>query len=154
VPRIPQRSREKPDFLGIVSGGVVLILLAITYIQYPISLSVLTNYLENMATQGVFLKPPLQLIDFAVFFLNAAGLWGIALTVLRIIFEHNIRKAFSDLVGGFFSFFIAYLVTNYARGSFTGHATLAYFIMSLGLLIIANAAVYFIPSKRDRYTWL
>lgn len=149
--RIREERPKMPDILGFASVGVILILLALTYIKHPINASVMIEYFENMGSQGAFIKPPLILLDAVIFFFYAAGVWGIILSGLRIVLERSVRKALSDLVGGFFSLFLAYLATNYAADIFTNRTTLAYFIVGIGLLIIINAAIYFAyPRKRGQ----
>ena len=146
--RIRERRPKGPDILGFVSAGVILIIIALTYIRYPIAPSTIIDYFQNMADQGTFIKPPLILFDPAIFFLYAVGVWGIVLSGLRIIFQRSVRKALGDLIGGFFSFFCAFLVTNYAADAFTGRTTLAYFVIAIGFLIVVNSIVYFVfPEK-------
>ncbi|UCH37194.1 MAG: hypothetical protein JSV76_05795, partial [Candidatus Bathyarchaeota archaeon] len=41
--RTPEGKRQRPDVLGIMSAGVILILLAVTYILYPIELTAIGN---------------------------------------------------------------------------------------------------------------
>ena len=147
--RIREGRAKMPDILGFASVGVILILLALTYIRHPINASAMIDYLGNMGRQGVFIKPPLILLDAVIFFFYAAGVWGIILSGLRIVLERDMSKALSDLVGGFFSLLLAYLATNYRADIFTGRTTLAYFIVGIGLVVIVNAVIYFaFPRKR------
>ena len=145
--RIAERGPRRPDILGFVSAGVIIIIMALAYIRNPIAPSVIIDYFESMGNQGTFLKPPLILLDAAIFFFYATGVWGIILSALRIVLERNARKAFGDLVGGFFSFFCAFLLTNYAADVFAGRITLAYFVVGIGLLVIVNAIAYFLSQK-------
>ena len=104
----PSRQRRRiGDFLGLVSVAAILILIAVTYMRYPISASTLVEYFESMGRQGVLIKPPSILLDASIFFFYAAGGWGIVLSGLRIVFERSINKASSDLIGAFFSIFLA-----------------------------------------------
>lgn len=148
--KVAEKGPKRPDILGFVSAGVILIIIAITYIRNPIAPSVIIGYFESMGNQGMFIKPPLILFDAAIFFFYATGVWGIILSALRIVLERNARKAFGDLVGGFFSFFCAFLSTNYAADVFAGRITLAYFLVGIGLLAIVNAIAYFAFPKRYR----
>jgi len=45
-----------------------------------------------MASSGIFVRPPQVLFDPMIFFLYAVGLWGIVLTVLRIVVDRNVGK--------------------------------------------------------------
>jgi len=146
--RIRERGPKGPDTLGAISFGAILIILAVTYMQYPIDLSIITGYFGSMTSQGAFVKPPSILFDLAIFFLYAAGVWGIILSGLRIILQRSVRMALGDLMGGLFSFFCAFLLTNYAADAFTGRMTLAYFVIAIGFLVILNAIAYFAFPER------
>ena len=128
------------DLLGLISVGVVLILVGLTWYRYAIDPSMISNYIQNMADKNVFIKPPSALLDPMIFFFYAVGVWGIVLSGLRIILEKSVRKALGDLFGCF-SFFCAFLLTNYAANIFTEQIMGAYFLIAIGLLIIANAIV-------------
>jgi len=137
------RMRERgSDILGAVSAGVILILIALTYMRYPIDPSTIVDYFESMTVQRTFIKPPLIFFDAAIFFFYAVGTWGIVLSGLRLVFQRSVRRALGDLVGGFFSFFFALLLSRYAGGVFTWRTTLAYFIVAIGLLVIVNAIIH------------
>ena len=60
--------------------------------------------------------------------------------------EYTFSKA---AFGGFFSFFLAFLLTRYAADVLTGRTTLAYFIVAVGVLVIINVIIhFFLPEKR------
>jgi len=141
--RVERRPPKPPEVLGFVSAGVVLVLLASTYLLYPVEPLVISGYFQRMADQKIFIKPPAILLEASIFFFNAAGVWGIILSVLRIIVERSPRKALGDLFGGLFSFFVAFLLSSYATDVFTARAALAYFVVGIGLLVVANAIIYF-----------
>jgi len=143
VRRVERRPPKAPEVLGFVSAGVFLVLLALTYLLYPVEAAVIADFFQRMADQRTFIKPPTILLDAGVFFFNAIGTWGILLSVLRMIIERSPRKALGDLFGGLFSFFVAFLLSNYATDVFTARATLAYFVVGIGLLVVANAIIYF-----------
>lgn len=142
IGKMRERGRKGTDMLGVISAGVVLIVLAVTYLRYPIDPSIIGDYFENMAVNGHFIKPPLILFDLAIFFFNAVGVWGIVLSGLRIALERSVRKAIQDLTGGSFSFFCAFLLTNYSVDVFTWQIALAYFIIAIGLLVTANSIIH------------
>ena len=140
----PARRREEADYLGALSAGVILIVLAVAYLRYPISVSLIVDYFRSLEIQQGFVKPPSALLNPVIFFFNLVGVWSILLAGLRLVFQRNARKAIGDLAGGLFSFFIAFLLTNYANDVIRGQAALAYFIVGIGLLIIVNAIVSFV----------
>jgi len=144
-PRIRERG---PDIIGLVSAGAILIIIGLAYVRNPIDPSVITDYFQRMGTQRTFIKPPSVLFDAAIFLFYAVGVWSIVLSGLRIIFQRSVRNALGDLIGGFFSFFVAFLLTSYAEGVFTGRVTLAYFVIAIGVLVILNAALDFALKER------
>ena len=133
----------KADMLGILSAGVILILLALTYIRHPVSPFVLLSYFQNIVAQRVFIKPPLPVFNFAIFFLYTAGVGGIVLAGLRIVLQRSVKNALRDLFGGFFSFVCAFLSTNYAQDVFDGQTTAAYFVVAIGLFVVINSLLHF-----------
>lgn len=141
--RVERRPSEVPHVLGFISAGVILVLLASTYILYPIEVSVIAVYFQTMADQKIFIKPPSVLIEAAIFFFNAAGAWGIILSILRVVLERRPREALGDMIGGLFSFYVAFLLSNYATDILTARVTLAFFIVGIGLLVVINALVHF-----------
>ena len=148
--RIQKKGLRGPDILGIISAGVILIILAITYLRYPIGPAVILDYIQSMSDLGAFIKPPLTLLNLVAFFLYTTGIWGIVLSGLRIIFQRSVRKALGDLIGGFFSLFCAYLLTSYATDVITGQIALGYFVITIGIIVIGSTIVYFtFPEKRQ-----
>ena len=144
----PIRRREEADYLGALSAGVVLIILALTYLRYPFDLSLIVNYFESLATYQRFIKPPLALLNPVIFFFNAVGVWSLALSALRIVFQRRVRRAIGDLVGGLFSFFVAFLLTSYANDVLRGQAVLAYFVIGIGVVVVVNAIIHFAYPER------
>jgi hypothetical protein len=148
--------RQTPagDLLGLLSVRVVLILFAVTYLRHPGTLAALVAYVETMVALKTYVKPPQSLLDAASFLFYAAGLWGLVLAALRLVVQRSMRKAVSALTGGVFALVIAYLVTGYATDLYTGRATVAYFIIAAGVLVIVNAVIQFQtrPRRRTRPT--
>ena len=144
---LPQRKR-RTDILGGLSAGVVLILLAISYLRYPIAPETVTSYLQRLATQRVFLKPPTIILNFGIFFFYASGAWGLVLSALRLIVQRNIRQTLTDLFGALFSIYCGFLLTNYLEDGVTSQGAFAYFIVGIGILIVGNAVVYFAFKER------
>ena len=140
---VPVRANipRSSDLLGLISVGAFLVLVGLTWYRYAIDPSMISNYIQKMVDKNVFIKPPLSLLDPMIVFFYAVGAWGIVLSGLRLVLEKNVRKAMGDLFGCFFSFFCAFLLTNYAANVFTEQIMGAYFIVAIGLLIAANAIV-------------
>jgi hypothetical protein len=143
------RTKPRSDILGGLSFGVVLILLAITYIRYPVAPETVITYIQRLANQRVFLKPPVILLNFSIFFFYASGAWGLVLSALRLLIQHNTRQTVTDLLGAFFSLYCGYLLTNYLEDVITSQGAFAYFIVGIGVLIIGNAVIYLLLKKHS-----
>ncbi len=146
--REPPTGGTTAPLLGALSMGVILIILAVTYLRYPIDIAIITAYFERMARQGMFLKPPVILLEIVIFFLSALGVWTIVLSGLRVIVQKAVRTAITDLLGGLFCFLLAFLVSNYARDILTGRITLAYIVITFGCLVILNVVIRFVLSDQ------
>ncbi len=154
-PSAPAAPREgtatggtEAPLLGAISVGAILIIFAVTYLRYPIDMAIITEYFERMARQGMFLKPPMVLLDIVIFFVSALGVWTIVLSGLRVLVQKAMRTAITDLLGGLFCFLLAFLVSNYARDVLTGRIALAYIIITFGLLVILNVVIRFVLSDQ------
>jgi hypothetical protein len=145
----PARGRQgMSDYLDLVSVGVILVLIAVTFIRYPINPSSISNYFKNMVSQKAFLKPPSTILDAGVFFLYAAGIWGVILSGLRSILMRSLKKFQGDLTGGLFSLFLAFLLANYAVDILSENTLLAYIIIVIGCLVIINSIVSIFFTRR------
>jgi len=147
-PREALRTRHEPDVLGAVSAGMILIILAVTYLMYPIDWSVVPRYFEEMGRLKQFIKPPLILFNPAIFFFNLIAVMSLAMSGLRALWERNIRGAINDLAGGLFSFFIAFLLTNYRDNIISARTGLALLIVGIGGLVMVNAIVSSVFRRR------
>lgn len=146
--REPTTGLKESNVLTAISVGAILIILAVTYLRYPIDVSIISDYFERMANQGMFIKPPAILTDIVIFFLSALGVWTIALSGLRVIIQKTVSTAITDLLGGLFCFIVAFLISNYASDILTGRTTLAYIVITTGFLVILNVIIRFAYSKK------
>ena len=144
---LPQR-KHRTDILGGLSAGVVLILLAISYLRYPVAPETVTSYLQRLATQRVFLKPPISILNLGIFFFYASGAWGLVLSALRLVVQRNSRQTLTDLLGALFSIYSGFLLTNYLEDVITSQGAFAYFIVGIVILIVGNAVVYLAFKER------
>jgi hypothetical protein len=148
APSTRPRQKRRTDILGGLSAGVVLILLAISYLLYPVALETVTAYIQRVAMQRIFLKPPIIILNFSIFFFYASGVWGLVLSTLRLVVQRNIRQTLTDLLGALFSIYCGFLLTNYLEDVVTSQGAFAYFIVGIGILIVGNAVIYLAFKKR------
>jgi hypothetical protein len=134
---------KESKVLTLLSLGVVLIVLALTYMLFPLDFSIVLSYFKAMANQGIVLKPPPSLLKPVIFFLNALGIWTLVLAGLYFVVWRRLQKAIENLVGGLFLFVLAFLVNSYSTDLFTGRITLAYLAIAVGSLVIVNVLLHF-----------
>ena len=135
--------------MGALTAGVILIILAVTYLRYPGVVSAFDSYMRNLGGARGFVKPPRILIEPWVFFFEAIALWTFVLAVLRIVLQRSLRRAVGDAVGALFSLFVAFLLTNYAEDIYAGRTVLAFFVIGVGLIVVVNALISFtFPDRR------
>jgi hypothetical protein len=142
--------REESDYLGAASSGVILIILAITYFRYPFDFTLISDYIQRMATLQRYIKPPTAFFVPAIFFFNAVGVWSLVLGGLRVVFQRSLRRAIGDFAGGLFIFFFAFLLSSYADNVIRGWTVLAYLIVGIGLLVILQGLMHWIMSDSRR----
>lgn len=134
---------KESNILNLLTLGVILIVLAITYLQFPINSSIIINYFKNMANQGIVLKPPLSLLQPLIFFLHAMGIWTLVLAGLHLVLLRRMKKAIENLTGGLFTFVLAFLVNSYSTDVISGRITLAYLAIAVGSLVVVNVLLRF-----------
>ena len=134
---------KESNVLTLLSLGVILIVLALTYMLFPIDFSTVITYFKAMANQGIVLKPPPRLLKPVIFFLNAIGIWTLVLAGLYLVVWRRLKKVIENLVGGLFIFVFAFLVNSYSTDVFTGRITLAYLAIAVGSLVIVNVLIHF-----------
>ena len=148
---IREKSSKMPDILDLISVGGILIIIGVTALRYEFNIiNVLIDYFQELINYGAFIRPPSILYEPIIFFFYVVCAFGIIISGVRIIFQRSTRKALSDLTGGIFAFLCAVIISNYAAENFTGHTTLAYFVVSIALVIIANAIIYYMLPETER----
>ena len=136
--------------LDTISAGVILIIIAVTFLLYSptISFHDIIEYFRSLGIHKTFIKPPQGLLDAAIFLFNAVGVWSLAVAGLRMIFQGSVSRALGDVTGAFFSFFIAYLINTYIVTTLAPETALGYFFVGIGVLIIVNAIINFAFRKK------
>ena len=147
---VDSHSYGAPDYLGGISAGLILVILAVTYFVYPFDFHLITNYFGSMITLQRYIEPPASLIMTASFFLNVVGVWSVVLAGLRLAIQKSIRKSIGELSGAAFKFFLAFLLISYAENVITTGKVLEYFIIGAVLLVVTNIAIQFV-FQRERH---
>jgi hypothetical protein len=135
---IRQKVRHEPDILGAVSAGGFLIILALAWLSYPNILSLIIDYFQGFQTPTGFVWPSYGLGQPIMFILNLSGVWGLIIAGLRLVLMHSPGRAVNDVAGALFSFYLAYVLSQYYQGIVTANNLVPLFLVGLGILIIVN----------------
>ena len=125
--------------MSAVSAGVILIILALTYLRHPNASSAFVNYVRALELSSGFVRPPPVLVESGIFFLEAVAVWSLVLAVLRIVVQRNGRRAVGEVAGALFCLFVAFLLTEYISDIFAGRTVLGYLVIGAGFVVIVNA---------------
>ncbi|HVP23010.1 MAG TPA: zinc-ribbon domain-containing protein [Conexivisphaerales archaeon] len=139
--RVPDEVLRNEPVLATLSLGAVLIIVAISFLRYPGSVALLSDYFQGVANAGAWTRPPTDLLRAAAFFFAAVGLWSFVMAVLRLLVQGSARKALNDVIGGLFSLFVAYLLSAYAAFRLGGLGVIAFAVVGIGLAVIARGLV-------------
>ena len=139
--RPPPEAYRDEALLRAISAGVVLLLLAVTVLRHPDILALVGDYFRSMGEAGAVFRPPILLLQAGAFFLAAVGLWTLVMAAMRIVLQKSPRRALSEVVGSLFSFVVAFVLSGYAAGRYGGVAAIAFIIVGLGAIIIANGLI-------------
>ncbi len=131
-------SPSKPkvgDPLGAVSAGVFFILVAFTWIKYPTLAADVPAYFESFGVYGHPVMLPSSLYEPLILFSTIFGVWHFILTGLRLVFRQNLKEAASNIGGGVFFLYLAYLLRQYSIGSIAENSLLPLLVIGIGMAI-------------------
>jgi len=134
--------------LGLVSFGVLLILLAVTWIRYPTLGNQFIDYFQSFAQYGRPVMLPVKLCEPIIFFLGFLGFWNLILAGLRTLTRRGPRGAVSDVVTGLGLLYVAFILLEYTRGAITASLVLPVIVIGLGALIILAVFLRFLIPKK------
>ena len=145
----PATKTKEFDALGLILGFAgFFIVIGLTLQAFPDIVS-RGSSLADIFANGQF-NIPYRIGQPIIFFLTLAGIWGVAAGGLRAIFTQFKRNAIGDVIWGFFAIFVAALFRWY-YGGIIGIADFGpLIVIGLGLVIVANVAVWYLASFVNR----
>ena len=144
------RPSQRADIFWVVPLGGLFIIFGLTLAVYPDVFQRTWSYFRLLAVNGRPLLPPYSLGQVIMFFFNVAGVWGLVSAGLRFVFGHPASKAVGDVMGGFFAFFLAYILSLYYRGEIAGISLIPLAVVGLGIVIVVNAIASHLEVTRSR----
>ncbi len=124
------------DYLSLVSFGIFLIIVGIVFIASPNIVSDFSSWVEQMADQKGFVRPPEGLITGATIFFGLIGLSEFFKAGIRLWIDKSERKALDSIFSGSALTLFAYLIYLYGDHLLHGYMVLAIEVVAVGLLVI------------------
>lgn len=131
-------AHKKKDSFWIVPTVGFLITIALTVIIYPNLPQDIIVYFKTFERYGGPVLPPYNIGQALIFFFSISGMWGLVAASLRYVFRHPVKKVVEDVMGSFFAFFIAFILSAYYAGTITGRKLILLFIIGLVVVIAIN----------------
>ncbi|MDG6994506.1 MAG: zinc-ribbon domain-containing protein [Nitrososphaerota archaeon] len=119
-----------------------LIIVGLTFLAYPDLLGRIWSYFHELITLGRLVLPPARLGEPLIYFLNLSGAWGLFFGVVAAALGRSLRRAFSDIIGAFYAFYLASIFTEFYAGMIHGTALVFSAILGLIVVIVANIVVW------------
>jgi len=130
-------SRREPDYMGGVSFGVFLIVVAWVFLQYPAIWQWFIDWLKEWESSGPTALPLVLVEPVSLFFLAFGG-WEIISGFIRWGTGGRLSAAVSDVVGGFFGVALGYAFREYGAGVIAWGSMLPIFIILVGGSILLS----------------
>ena len=135
--------RER-DYTGLVSFGFFIITVGIVFTLNPGIFTDFGSWIEQMAAQEAFVRPPERLITtFAVFF-GLIAVSNFAVAGIRLAVSRAPKRALSDTLSGVALVLFAYLIHLYGNYSITWQMVFAIEAVAVGLLIVLYSVVRYV----------
>jgi len=145
----PSREREAcfgegirvEDYLGLVSFGIFLIIVGIVFMASPNIFSDFSSWVEQMANQKGYVRPPEGLITGAMIFFGLVGLSDLFKAGFRLQIVMSKRKALRNAFSGIALILLAYLIYLYSELLIRGQTVLAIEVVAVGFLVILYSMI-------------
>jgi hypothetical protein len=141
-----ERERH-PDYTGLVSFGIFLLIIGIIFIANPNIFSQLNSWTKQMSTAQMLLRPPREIINSAVLFFALIGLSNFFVSGIRFMTYKSKRRALGDVLSGVALMTFSYFVYLYGQRTLRWEMALAVEVAVIGLLVVAYGVVGYLLIK-------
>jgi len=146
-------AHKKRDSFWVVPTVGFLITVALTLLIYSDLPQDIIVYFKTFERYGGLVLPPYNIGQALIFFFSISGMWGLVAASLRYVFRHPAKKVVEDVMGGFFAFFLAFILSAYYSGIITGRKLILIFIVGLiaviAINVIASVATSYAKKRRQ-----
>jgi hypothetical protein len=136
------------DYLGLVSFGIFLVIVGITFVANPDMFSQFRTWSEQMSTQKSLLRPPQELIDSATLFFALIGASNFFLAGVRLVADKALRRVLADVLSGVALVLFSYLIYLYGIHGLSWQMVLAVEVIAVGLLVVSYSLARYLFPKR------
>jgi hypothetical protein len=144
-----ERERRR-DYSGLVSFGIFLVIVGITFVANPNIASQFRTWTEQMSTQKTLLRPPQELIDSAALFFGLIAASNFFLAGLRFVADKALRRVLISVLSGVALALFSYLIYLYGRHELAWQTVFAIEVIAVGLLVILYSLARYLFPKRLR----
>jgi len=143
---------SRPDYIGILSFGFLLVILGIVFALNPNVGSEFYGWVESSAKSAVALRPPDTLIASAQIFFGLATLSGFATAGMRYASERTVMRPLADVLASLATLAFAILLGMFRQGEVSGPVALAIEAAVVGVLIVVYVGLVLSVNRRSRQT--
>jgi len=139
---------RRRDYSGLVSLGIFLVIVGITFVANPNAVTQFSSWVEQMSKQQALSRPPQGLIDSATLFFGLIGLSSFFVASVRFMAKKDMRRVLGDILFGVALVLFSYLIYLYGSHALAWQMVLAIEAVACGLLIILYSSLrYLFPKK-------
>lgn len=127
---------RRRDWSGLVSFGILLIIVGIVFLTNPNIIADFRLWIEQLANQKTLIRPPQTLISSAMVFFGLIGLSNFFMAGIRFVVFKAERRVLADMLSGIALVLFSYLIYLYGIHALAWQIVLAVEVVACGFLII------------------
>jgi hypothetical protein len=139
---------HRPDYSGLVSFGILLLVIGIVFLAHPNLISDFRLWGETMTTEKTLSRPPQGLIDSAALFFGLIGLSDFFMAGVRLMADKRMRRVLVSILSGVALVLFSYFICLYGGHALSWQMTLAAEAVVVGLLVILYSLLRYLFPKR------
>jgi len=144
------RERRR-DISGLISFGIFLIVVAITFLANPNLTSDLQSWIAWVAEEKTILsRPPQGVISSATLFFGLLGISDFLVAGVRFAIDKHGRRAFADVLSGIALLLLSYLIYLYGSRALAWPMVLVIGSVACGLLVVLYGVVLHVFPKKTQ----
>jgi len=137
------RPGAEVDFLGGISAGVVLIIIAAFFLLHRGVFPDVVAWLRGWGASGPTMIPE-SLLPPLIWFLTVVGVWSLVLAFIRMVSGLGRKSSVSDAFSGMFMLSAAYMLRMYASGLIQLSVLLPGLVVALGATVFLGSALSYV----------